>query len=226
MLSEHADRIRTGFAVDFEPQFGVTVAKAADEVYRKYKPAEAGSQPLVAYVYRWPEERRFLVIAQQRVVWETLGLSAWRDHLDDHTAVVRTVLNAVGAKRLKRIGFRVMAYLPLHLSHAEMIDLLFGSFLASRQDLEGVGGDVTDSLVHLEGKHHGLEYMLWINPSTRQQVSEGFLASPNLDLFIQRKFLDPGVKDFHEQHYARRLLVLRPRSMSKRCRCGHPGEVP
>ncbi len=199
MLADHADRICTAFAVDFEPQFGVAVANAADAIYGKYKPAEVNAHPPVAYFYRWPEERKFLLIGHQRVAWQTLGLSAWRDHLNDHAGVVRMALTVIGAERLKRIGFRVTAFFPLEMSHAEMTDLLFGSFLVPKQDLKEVGGEVTDSLVQLEGKHHGFEYLFRISPMTRQQSSDGFLASPNLEQFIQKKFLDSGIKDFHDR---------------------------
>jgi hypothetical protein len=199
MLTDHADRICTAFAVNIEPQFGVKVANAADEIYCKYKPPDVNSRPPTAYFYRWPDERRVLIMTHERVGWQTLGLSWWRDHLNDHAGVVRSALDVIGTKRLKRIGFKVTAYLPLEMSHSEMTDLLFGSLLVPKRDLEELGGDVTDSLVRLDGKHHGFEYVLQVSPMTRQQVSDEFLSSPNLEQFIGKKYLDAGVKDFHDR---------------------------
>ncbi len=199
MLTDHADRIGTAFAVDFAPQFGVKVANAADEIYVKYEPAEVNAAPPVTYFYRWPADQRFLFMSHQRIAWHTLGLSWWREHLNEHGAVVRTALNVIGVQRLKRIGFRVSAYLPLEMSHAEMTDLLFGSFLVPRKNLEEAGGEVTDSLVQLEGKHHGFEYLLRISPMTKQQISDGFLALPNLEQFMRNKFVDSGIKDFYDR---------------------------
>jgi len=198
MLSEHADRVCTFFAVDFEPHFGVKLGSIAEEIYAEHKPTRISVTPPVAYNFAWPEDRILMILGFQRIAWQTLGLSAWQKNLKRHSTVMKSALEAIGAKKLNRIGFKVQAFLPLSMSHAELSQLMFGSFLVPAEELQDVCGEVDDPLVQIQGKSDDLQYSIVFSAMNSQQITEQFMHVPNLEHFRSHKFLDTIVKGFHD----------------------------
>lgn len=199
MLTKHADRVCTFFAADFEPHFGVKLAEAADRICAEREPQHAFPPAPSQYVFGWPDDRDLLILRFQRVFWQTLGFLPWRDRVDEHIALTKIALSAVGVEELKRIGFKVQAYLPLDMSHAEISQLMFGSFLAPTDEFHSVCGEPEDPLVQIQGKKDDFEYTLVLCGMNEEQISGGFLNTNNLDHFRNDKFLDTTVKDFHEK---------------------------
>lgn len=105
----------------------------------------------------------------------------------------------MGVKSLKRIGFKVSAFLLIGMSHKEICDLLPGSYLAPKMELEPVCGKLEDAWVQLHGGYKSLKLQLVIAPMTREQTSQQFMATPNLEQFLEPKYLDTGVKDFRDR---------------------------
>jgi hypothetical protein len=199
MLAKHGSRVCTFFAVDFEPRFGVELSNAAGLVYEEYRPPHYKAALPLAFVLSWPNTRKVLSITHNRVAWQTLGLSTWSDGWKEHMATIRTALKSMHVSAFKRIGFKTVAYLPLSMSHAEMCELMFGAFLAPEEDFAQVHEGARDPLLQIEGESRGLKYILVVTPFDKKQASRNFLSLPNLELFLENKYLDQGVKDFHDR---------------------------
>ncbi len=198
MLSKHADRVCTFFAADFEPHFGVKLAEAAEKIYAEHKPQRVTASIPSHYGFRWPDDRVLMTLGFQRVAWQTLGFSVWRDRLDEHVALTKSVLRAIGVETCKRIGFKVQAYLPMEMSHAELSQLMFGSFLVPIEELQAACGEPNDPLVQIHGTKGDFEYVLLLSGMNKEQISTTFFKTNNLDQFRNDKFLDTTVKEFHE----------------------------
>lgn len=198
MLTKHPNHVCTFFAADFQPHFGMKMAEAADKIYAERKPQHVVASAPSQYIFRWPDDRDLMVLNFQRVFWQTLGFLPWRDRVSEHVALTKIALQAVGVDKLERIGFKVQAYLPLDMSHAELSQLMFGSFLVSTDELEDVCGEASDPLVQIQGKRDDFEYTLILSGMNEEQISTGFLKTNNLDYFSNDKFLDTTVKEFHD----------------------------
>lgn len=198
MLTKYADRVCTFFAADFGPHFGVKLAEAADEIYANHKPQRVTAHVPFRYIFGWTDDQVLMILNSRRVFWQTLGWSAWRDRLKEHMALTSSVLKRIGVETFERIGFRVQAYLPLEMSHAELSHLMFGSFLVALDELREVCGEPNDPLVQIQGKKDDFEYVLFLTGMNKEQISTGFLQTNNLDYFRNDKFLDTTVKETHE----------------------------
>lgn len=198
MLSKHADRVCTFFAVDFEPHLGAKLGTVAEQIHAERKPAKTSIAAPVSYTFAWPDDRILMILGFQRIAWQTLGLSAWGEKLEEHASVMKSALNALEVEKFNRIGFKVEGYLPLGMSHAELSQLMFGSFLVPAEELHDVCEEVDDPLVRMEGKRNGLQCLVTLCAMNTEQVSRQFLHVNNLEHFIQHKLLDTTVKDFHD----------------------------
>ncbi|MBC8872219.1 MAG: hypothetical protein H8E44_22535 [Planctomycetes bacterium] len=198
MLEKHGNRCRTYFAADFDAQVGSQFADLANEIRRKYEPDKVQLGPH-NYLFSWPSKRVLLVMNPWRMALQTLGLAAWKKKLSDHETMIRFSLDRLGIHKLKRIGFKVTAEIPLSMSHAEMCDLMFGSFVVPKERLEKVCGNPVDPLVHIEGENGDMQYILVVSSLTPEQVTKDLRTTPNLDLFLEDKYLDKGVREFLER---------------------------
>ena len=198
MLSKHPNRVCTFFAVDYEPRPGVKLAETAESIYAKHAPLRGGVTGEIEYAFGWPDERTLMVLNFGRIAWQTLGLSEWQDSLQEHVAVTKGALDSIGVTEFKRIGFKVQAYLSLGMSHAELNQLMFGSFLMPMEELDGVCGEPSDALVQLHGRKDDFEYALLLSGMSNEQISKSFLAISRLEFFLGDKFLDTTIKDFHD----------------------------
>ena len=185
MLSKYATRSLTFFAVEFEPLWGLSLGQAVEEVRNVYHP------PLIAqsansFALRWPEDRGVLVISNNRVQVQTLGLNKWEDRAEDWVAMVISVLNALKVEKAAWAGFRVIAYIPLEMSHAEMSRLMFGSFLMPVEEFQQVFDDPDDPVVQIKGKRGSLECQVVVTAANRLQITEGFSAASEFGRFSRK----------------------------------------
>jgi len=199
MLASHPNHVCTFFAADLGLHLGLKFADAAEKIFAERKPQHVVADIPSQYIFRWPEDQELLVLGPQRVFWQTLGFLPWRDRVSEHVALTKIALRAVGVEEFERIGFKVQAYLPLEMLHAELNQLMFGSFLAPAEELQEVCGEPSDPLVQIQGKKDDLEYTLILSGMNQEQISKGFLQTNNLEHFRSNKFLDTTVKDFHEK---------------------------
>jgi len=199
MLTKHHSRVCTFFAADFDPRFGPEVSSAASRIYEEHRPPKYRATMPSLFQFAWPETRNLLVVTHSRVAWQTLGLRAWNDSLQEHLSVVTMGLQTMHVSAFKRIGFKIVAYLPLSMSHAEMCKLMFGAFVLPEEDFQQVSKGGRDPLLHMEGESGGLEYLLIVTSLSKAQASKHFFSFPNLDLFLAEMYLDVGLKDFHDR---------------------------
>lgn len=199
MLKKHSNRICTYFKVDYDPQFGSELAQAGDRMYKELSPPKWGLGPPSVYVFAWPSERYFLEFAFRAIAWQALGMGEWADNRQEHLKSIRTGLDALGVVKLNRIGFKVSAYLPLEMSHQELCDLMFGSFLAPAAEWRDEWGDSVDPWLTLEGDRNGFKYVTTVSPMNTHQIASVFRQHKNLERFVEDKFLDTGVKEFHDR---------------------------
>lgn len=199
MLRENQDRICTFFAVDYDWRLGTRLSAAVDAVCRKRDPARVALGGNSFYDFQWPDARQRVLVTPKRVGIETLGLGAWLDNLDLHLSVVDAALEALEVTLLNRVGFKVIAFLPLEMTQAESIDLMFGTFLVERDLLWPILGQGIDPLVHVEAELTGFKYALDLTTLNAEQASQWFLRLPNLDKMVDKRLLDQGVKQFHDR---------------------------
>ena len=199
MLKTHPERVIATFAVDFEPivEFD-KVGSAAEIVLRRLKTPHWGAAT-GSYVFRDTAHRRIVVVDFRRVFVQTLGLEIWQQDLADFASDMRLVLQKLGISRLKRIGFASQVFLSLGMSHREMADLMFGSYLAPVPDLQEVCGKPNDVFVQLHGEQGNMKIQLNLAPMTEEQAATTFLSINNLEAFVEPKLIDSGVKDFKER---------------------------
>lgn len=199
MLKDHSNRIRTYFAVEFEPCLDARVAEAAEKMRAQFSPEEVTARVPLAYLFRWPTERYFVTLDVRRIGWQSLGLAPWADNLARHLDMIRVGLDTMGVREFTRIGFKVSANLAMSMSHEELCDLMFGSFLRSSQDLGQIFGEGADPLLQIQGEKNAFKYILILTPMNPQQIADNFRQYGNLEHFLKDKFLDTGVKVFQER---------------------------
>jgi len=198
MLKDHSTRICSYFAVDFEPCLDARVAEAAEKIRAQFKPQEINARVPFSYLFRWPSQRYLATLDVRRFACQSLGLTPWNDNLTKHLDMIKVGLDTVRATEFARIGFKVSAYLPLSMSHAELSDLMFGSFLASAQDLDCIFGEHVDPLLQMHGEKDGFKYVLTVTPMNPEQIANNFRQHGNLEHFLEDRFLDTAVKRFQE----------------------------
>ena len=180
MLSKFPDRAFTFFAIDYDLQLGKRLDCAVDSITDAFLPKRVGLGAQV-FDFQWPEKGFHAVLSPKRIAIETLGLDAWTSNRAEHLRLVKSALQELKLTSLKRIGFKVLGYLPLGISHSEMIDLMFGSFLMPRELLSPIIDGTLDPLIHFESKDGELKYTLDISAMSAEQAANSVLAMPNAD---------------------------------------------
>ncbi len=198
MLRENQDRICTFFAVDYDLRMGTGLSAAVDLICRERKPARYGVGPNLVHDFHWPDARQRMYVTPKRIAFETLGLGPWLDDLNSHLDVTEAALKSLGVDQFSRIGFKATAILPLNMTQAEILTLMFGTFLAQKESLSPVLGQKIDALVHFEGEHSGFGYGLDLTALTAEQASSSFLRLSNLSQMTENR-LDTGIQEFHDR---------------------------
>jgi hypothetical protein len=199
MLKDNSSRICTYFAADFEPCLDTKVAEAAGRIQARFSPEETTARVPLAYLFRWPSERCFLNLDIRRIGWQSLGLGSWADNLEKRLDMIKVGLDTIAVEEFQRIGFKVTAYIEMSMSHEELCDLMFGSFLAPARELGQVLGERADPLLQVQGEQNGFKYILVLTPMKPEQIANSFRQHGHLEQFLKDKFLDTGVKDFQER---------------------------
>jgi hypothetical protein len=138
-------------------------------------------------------------VEPQRFFGQGLGLRDWQENMGEHGSMFTSALEHLGATKIKRAGFKVSLFLLLGMSHSEIVKLMFGSFLAAETEFQGVSGKLEDVLLQLHGEGKRLKTVTIIAPMTLEQATMHLLGINNLELLLESKLLDTGVKDFRER---------------------------
>ena len=200
MLKEHSNRICVFFALDFEAQLGYArrLSEAAEAVQGRFS-AKHWSCSTERYFLRDTSNRFFLSLEYARFGYTGLGLNAWVDGIGSFADYFRVGLEKMGVQKLRRIGFKAQAFIPVEMSHHEICELMFGSFLVEAKDLEPICGKPDDLLIQLHGTHRGLKTQTVIAPVNAEQAVQSFTATPNLEFLAESKLYDNGIKEFRDR---------------------------
>jgi hypothetical protein len=200
MLKTHADRVISTFAVHFDALMAgeAKIGIAAEVIQSRLKAPHWGLAP-GKYVLRDTVNRMIYVIHLRGILVQNLGMDQWVLNLDEHLNIIKDGLKKLGVDRIKRIGFNTAAFLPLGMSHPEIVDLMFGSYLMPATDFQELCGKPEDTLIQLHGEHNKMKTQVDVVPMTSEQAVQGLLANPNLEAFVEPKLLDTGVKEFRDR---------------------------
>ena len=190
VLRLHADRAVTYYSAHFDPQ--ITYAKKlpniADTVMKRSRPHWASTAE--KYMIRETNKKFIYHFDHQIFFCQTLGLDPWIANFDDHVEVMSIAFSKMDVTRMKRLGFRVSIQLPFEMSHLEMCDLLFGSYLVQREELTAIYGIWTMSSSSFTAttresrarrpsprrplssrKRHSFRRRTWTNSSSRNSLT-------------------------------------------------------
>lgn len=208
MLKEHPDRVFVNFAVDFDAQIGYArrLSEAVEAVHGRL-PTKQWACTTERYYLRDIEKRFVLSLEFARIGFTSLGLDTWTTRMTEFVSLFKLGLDTMGVEKLKRVGFKTQAFIATGMSHSEMCDLMFGSFLVEAKELENVCGKPTDTLVQLHGTHKGMRTLTVITPANSEQSAQSFMANPGLDLLVEPKLYDTGLRDFRDRIPKECLLI-------------------
>jgi hypothetical protein len=197
MLRQNLNHACGFFAIDFKPRldFVRKLSDIAESVGRRLD-NPIWSSNAEQYVIRDIANRYLYVFNSRRLFCQTLGLEPWTRRIGDHSDVMNDALKIMDVVELKRVGFQVNCWLSVEMTHAEMVDLLYGSFLANSSDLEPTFGKIDDALIQIHGSNHGMKSRTVIAPQTVEDVETSFSKVVNLELFVENKLIDPTIREF------------------------------
>lgn len=200
VLRLHADHAVTIFSAHCEPQIAYArkLPNIVEAVLKRNK-APHWASTAQQYTIRETNKKFFYHFDHQVFFCQTLGLDPWVANLDDHIDVMSLAFSKMDVTRIKRLGFQVTIQLPLEMSHSEMCDLMFGSYLVGHEELSATYGKMDDVLLQLYGSYKGIKSQTTIAPQTVEQSRKTFLATPNLDAFVEPKYLDTCIKEHYDR---------------------------
>lgn len=136
LLRSHAGRAMAVFSANIEPQiaYAKKLPNIAESIMKQIKAPhwQVGDN---RYVIRETNKKFFYYLDAQCFRCQTLGLDPWIASLNGHVEAVSLAVKRMDVTRIQRIGFMVGVHLPLEMSHSEMCDLMFGSYLVEREEL-------------------------------------------------------------------------------------------
>ncbi len=198
MLTEIQDRVCVFAAIDYDMVPIGRVHNAVEGILKRIKPKKMAASPIHC-LFRLAEQHGLLSLSVKRLNWEFLGLSHWKDHLEEYVSISNAALETLGVQKFSRIGFKVMAFLRLGMTHAEMSRLMFGTFLPEQEDLAPVLDQAEDPLVQFHGKRADLDYLLTLTAMTKAEITNTFHQIPEIAHFLDDKYLDDSLRVFHDR---------------------------
>ena len=110
--------------------------------------------------------------------------------------VARKALEAVNVKKIAQVSLRCKGYFYVKMSHPEIVEAMFGSYLLPRQDLANVSASLDDVVVRLDGTEGASKFELTIAPQTAEQVKGDFFSWPNIDFLNEPRSRNNPPMDF------------------------------
>lgn len=127
---------------------------------------------------------------------QALGLQDWQESLGKYGFLFKTSLEKLGTTQIKRAGFKVWAFLSTGMQHAEMVELMFGSFLVPAHELKDTIGKANDLLLQLHSETRGMKAVTILAPQTAEQATRQILSMNNWEFFKAQQMLDPTVREY------------------------------
>ena len=197
MFAKNAGRMCVFAAVDFDMVPFGRVLDAVDGLLGRIKATAITASP-VHCLFRMPQEHCLLTIGVKRLSWQSLGFSYWQEHLEEILNTSAIALDKLGVKEFARMGFKVMAFLPLGMSHAEMARLMFGSYLAEQENLASALGNLDDPFVQFNGKRNNHDYVLAMTAMTKADITNAFRQIPKYWAFLGGYIPRRHLRKFHD----------------------------
>lgn len=186
------------FAADFETTFGRGIPEACERLAKELSPTTKLIQSPPGCVFSWAGEGRTMQLNHHRISWQMLTMQSWREHagrVQESTSLAASMLKI---SLFKRIGFKLVAFVPQKMAHEELIDLLFGTVAGPHETWSRIGDTATDPQVLLDGTRNGFKFDLHVTSMSPKQSSENFLSLKHLEGFVQHKLIDHDVRSVHD----------------------------
>jgi hypothetical protein len=136
-----------------------------------------------AIVFRNLDQRHIRIVSFNSLSFQTLGLAGWTEVLQEHIDVASISLERLNVDNVARLSLKCSVFLDMKMTHPEMFDAMFGSYLMPHRDLKGIGTELNDVLLSLFGKEGDDNFQLSIAPQTPEQSASSFNSWPNIDSF-------------------------------------------
>jgi hypothetical protein len=204
---DYGDRMVVWFAAALEPEpryvpnLGQAMQAVKDRMPGDWS-VNQGHQILRNVKDQWV----FTSVAN-RLGFQTLGWKFWEREQENILQAASDWLRILGANQVKRIGFKTLTFVPMQMTHPEIVKLTFGSLAVEAEQLESACGELDDISVNFWGKKNGLKYVLSVLPQTAEQASRHIGQLGNLDHFMDTSWGDPQAQSFARHISADALTI-------------------
>jgi hypothetical protein len=185
MYETHPNHSLLTFVVEFRPviDYPVRVGAAAAEIATEFD-SKAWWWPTVNSVAFRDTTRGLLVVSSFNLfAIQALGVNAWTEKLEALLSITPRVLTALSIKEIAQVSLRSKGFFNVGMSHSELVEATFGSYLLPQPDLADVSPSFDDVLLKLYGKDGQSKFELSIAPQTAEQAKGDFYAWHNIDVF-------------------------------------------
>lgn len=194
MLAAHANSIVTFFAADFKPRIGFLERTAIVAAFIEEQLEDVTWQMHgTKFLIREKAPGLLIIADHNRLACQTLGLASWSDRLERNSDLVRACLDRYGCAELARVGFKLQGYFDLKMTQKEIETLLNGTYLVDKEILRPILGDLSDVILHYEGKINGFDHSTFVTPMSSEQARLTFMAIPNLRAMVEDPLLDTSI---------------------------------
>lgn len=117
----------------------------------------------------------------------SLGVEEWRNNSAITNEMANLYMRGMGAAEMTRMSFRTRSWFDVGMSHAEMCDSFFGSFLARRTQLEEAVPDISDLMLQLHGQTATDKSEVNLFPQTAEQARTTVRNFEGVDAFADQQ---------------------------------------
>jgi hypothetical protein len=150
-----------------------------------------------------------MTLTPKRFACQTLGLDVWRGELSTFIKSVRETLTFLEVTSVKRIGFKVYSFLNQEMSHAELADLFFGTYLCVADDLSCICDKPADpSFTLSDAERSGMGLHFRLTAATPEQSLQALSSIVNSEQFAKKGTLDTTVRNFFDTIVSSASLLI------------------
>ena len=149
-------------------------------------------------ILRNPNEGVVLAADHKSVQVETLGLKHWSANQDKYTNILGEMLHCYEVTTCKMLRLDICVFLDVGMSHAEIADLFFDSFLPGHDRYASLGIQFDDSYTRLIGSRGNDRVSLHLAPMKAEEVTEEVKRKQNISMFTKDLPFDDTLKRWHD----------------------------
>jgi len=143
------------------------------------------------------DAQSFFLLDLRQAFFQSLGMNGWSK--EQVIGTFTDALRELGVDRITKAVLTTRVFFSTGMLHAEMVDLMPGTYLAPAETLDKVVDNLDDAYVKLNGTYEGCKVALEFAPMNPQDTEASIMATNNLQLFVKNALIDSRVKDFREQ---------------------------